>query len=247
MKEDNCVKLRAKRLPQNSDSMLYPRSGIRMLQNIIEYPPIGVADFRVEDINFDKIIHGLKKFTAKLPLEEKMSIESSWDNFRHKIESLPLRKNNLTKMKLSSLPKQESLTETDLDYVTDVDDETVLNGNVCPEEIEEGDIDRDIVIGTDVCLYTNSRKGRPWVGRVAEILPEKRFVIHWFSRSPRSKNIFIAMKNFDGSPYLTDQDLSSVMFWDMSENRNEDSFELSNYWLETIKAEYSNLDSSESY
>ena len=37
----------------------------------------------------------------------------------------------------------------------------------------------------------------------------------------------------------------SVMFWGMSENKSENGFTLSNYWLNVIKAEYLELDRRE--
>ena len=55
--------------------------------------------------------------------------------------------------------------------------------------------------------------------------------------------MFSALSNPDGSPSLAEQEKGTVMFWMMSENRREDSFTLSQYWLETIQLEYLELDS----
>ena len=103
-------------------------------------------------------------------------------------------------------------------------------------------MDEDIEEGTDVVVYTEATRKRPWVGRVSELLPNKKFIIHWYQRRSGRGNTFIAMKNFDDSPYLTEQDFQSIMFWDMSEKRTKDSFNLSNFWIEAIRQEYEKLD-----
>ena len=50
------------------------------------------------------------------------------------------------------------------------------------------------------------------------------------------------MTNFDGSPFLTEQDFDSIMFWDMSEKKKETSFDIANFWLLCFKNEYEKLD-----
>jgi len=146
-------------------------------------------------------------------------------------------------MKLEELPKQ---TAVDLaptpDYLKDavVSVENTLSGDVYEEEPLEGDLS-EVGIGTDVCVYTENRKGRPWVGRVVEILANKQFIINWFQRSGRSM-VFEAMREPDGSLALSTIELDSIMFWEMSVKRSEDKFSLPSFWLETIKMEYAKLD-----
>ena len=65
---------------------------------------------------------------------------------------------------------------------------------------------------------------------------------NWFTRSGRSL-VFEAMTEADGSPSVSTIELDSVMFWEMSVKRTEDKFTLPSYWMETIKKEYSKLDS----
>ena len=233
VKEDGIAKLRAKRLPQQSDAQLYPPTGIAVLHPGIKFGAIGSSEFRVEDIKFDKIIHGLQTEISKLPLEKQMVVRSSWDNLRHKIESLPLRRNNLRKMNILNFPKQESYQVIANESGTEESDdyEKELCGNICQPVVEEGDVYEDINVGSDVVVYTTSRKSRPWVGRVTEVLGEK-FIIHWFSRKPSTRNVFCAMNNYDGSPYQSDQHLDSIMMWDMSQKKTAESFELSNFWLQ---------------
>ena len=70
------------------------------------FEPVLAADFRVDDIKFDDILKGLRKFTVKLPLETQMSIMSSWDRLRKSLESLPTQKEVFKKLSLEDLPKQ---------------------------------------------------------------------------------------------------------------------------------------------
>ena len=52
------------------------------------------------------------------------------------------------------------------------------------------------------------------------------------------------MKDQQGKQVKSVLDLNSVMFWHMSENRSDESFTLSSYWLEAIRVEYQELDAS---
>ena len=149
----------------------------------------------------------------------------------------------MRKMKLADLPRQRKENVTsDRNESAECDVEKVITGNLCPETIEEGDLDDDITVGTDLCVYTESSVGRPWVGRVQELLPNKKFIIHWYSRRSGRGKTFRAMKKADGSPYLSEQDFDTIMFWQMSEDRTEESFTLSNFWFETMRLEYEKLD-----
>ena len=84
------VMLRGKKLPQ--DTELVPRSGIRVIKDEIDFEPVGSAEFRTENLKFDEIMRGIHIFTAKLSLQERMVITSSWDRLRDHLESLPRRK-----------------------------------------------------------------------------------------------------------------------------------------------------------
>ena len=247
-KEDGVVKIRGKKLPQNPISTLYPRPGIQILKEGVSFGPVGPAPFRVEDIKFDQIFSGIRKMTSKFNLDEKMKVESSWENLRKSLESLPSKAENFRKMDLAELPTQ-AVTEVDiLCEIGDSDDEIdMLTENLCSETIEEGDLEEDITVGTDLCVYTESNKGRPWVGRVQELLPGKKFKIQWYSRKSGRGKTFRAMVSDDGSPYVSEQDYQSIMFWEMSENRRSDSFTLSNFWLEAMKAEYNDLDQANNH
>ena len=73
------------------------------------------------------------------------------------------------------------------------------------------------------------------------MLPGQKFVIHWYSRSGRGKT-FTAMKGDDGSPNLSELSLETIMFWEFTEYRKEDSFVVSNFWMENMKVEYAKID-----
>lgn len=74
------------------------------------------------------------------------------------------------------------------------------------------------------------------------MLPGSKFTIQWFSRRTGRGQIFKAMMKEDGSPFLSEIELASIMFWEMSEDRREDSFKLAPFWLEAIRNEYCKLD-----
>ena len=243
-KEEGKVKFRGKFLPQLPDSELVPRPGIRLIkENTTFEEPVGAAEFRVEEIKFHDIFKLIQKQTSKLPLEEKMKIISSWENLKKTLQSLPGKINTLKKMKLEELPKQIVNDIVPIpDYLKDatLSVDKQLAGDVYEEEPVEGDLS-EVSPGTDVCVYTENTKGRPWVGRVIEILDKKRFTINWFIRLGRSL-VFQAMTEADGSPSVSTIELDSIMFWEMSVKRTEDKFTLPCFWLETIKMEYTKLD-----
>ena len=98
----------------------------------------------------------------------------------------------MKKMNLDILPTQEVdlMMAIDDDSCEGIDVNKMLTGNLCPELIEDGDLDEDIEQGTDVVVYTEATRKRPWVGRVSELLPNKKFIIHWYQRRSGSGNTF---------------------------------------------------------
>ena len=236
------VVFRAKKLPQ--DTQLVPKAGIRLVKPGIVFSPVGCAEFRVERINFDEIIRGLMIYLSKQPNHERIKVLKSWDALRERIESSPRRRDSYPKMKLLDLPKQQYEILQVPDYLEDGDDsDKELEGDFYSEEIRDGDLDSEIAVGLDVCVYTLEKEGRPWVGRVVEILTDQRFIIHWFSRRTTRSKKFEAMYNDNGTRSVSEMENSSVMVRQMSENRTETSFTLSSYWLEDIRREYELHDS----
>merc|ERR1712183_1117196 len=98
-----------------------------------------------------------------------------------------------------------------------------------------------IRVGLDVIIYTESREERPWIGRVARILEDKKFYIHWFRRNGKGTK-FHAMFNPDNTPYISELELSSVMMWDISAQRSENNFQVTPYRLAQIGKEYKKYD-----
>ena len=92
-----------------------------------------------------------------------------------------------------------------------------------------------------VCSMT-IHPGRPWVGRVADLLPNNKLSVNWFCREGRSRK-FKLLIDSEGKNNCSVIELSMIMFWSMSENRSDTEFSLSNYYLETISEEYKNIDS----
>jgi len=188
---------------------------------------------------------GLKKYTDKLPLLERMNVISSWENLRHKLESSVRNSSCLKKLKLLDFPTQNPSEDVEVpDYLQNTLPSDCLSGEYYLEEPDEGYLD-EISEGSDVCVYTLSKRGRPWVGRVVQILPSSKFMIKWFVKSNSSVRggcIFRAMPTSDDQN-ISEIDRESIMFWHLAEQREEDSFFLSKYWLEVMKREYESLDS----
>ena len=240
-KESGKVKFRAKKLPQ--DAELVPRAGLRLLKDGTVFCPVDPAEFRTQEIMFDRIFKAVATLTSKLTLIEKMRIQSSWDRLRDSLEAFPRRRRSLRKMILTDLPKQviHDLPPVPA-FLRDTDDGNVISGDIHDEAVEEGSLD-EIHEDLDVCVYTDVSVGRPWVGRVKQMLPGRNFVLQWFSRKSGRGKTFTALVGEDGNPSLSELEIASIMFWGMSENRMEDSFMLSPFWLETIRLEYEKLDS----
>lgn len=235
------VKLYGKKLPQ--DVQLVPRSGIRLIKEGIDFVPVKVAGFRIETVMFDEIIRGLQIHLAKLPSIERRPVMDSWDRLRDTLENIPNRSENFPLMKIRDLPEQSTVeAQLTISMEDESEDGLELTGDKYPEYVDEGDIDTELSLGTDVCVYTNDRLGRPWVGRVLQILEYQRFIVHWFTRKTCRSSKFTALKNADGSNSVSEVEYGAVMFWDMSENRTMNSFTLSEFWLRTIEREYDQID-----
>ena len=120
---------------------------------------------------------------SKLPPAERRPVLDSWDRLRDTIESLQNRSIHFPKMKIKDLPEQ-TVVDSQLHFTLDEESEDgmELAGDKYPEYVEEGDIDTELRENTDVCIYTNERSGRPWMGRVLQVLEDHRFIVHWFTR-----------------------------------------------------------------
>ena len=246
-KEKEKVRLRVKKLPQ--DTEYSPPTGIQLLADVINYSDVDVADFRIEKIQFPKVFRSLDAFLKTISPRESMRLKSSWEVLRRKIETLPEQKSSIQKMRITDFPEQSenSIPLSAIpDHIEDVlaTKEREISGQIYPEELKEGNFNESIAIGLDVVVYTTSKHKRPWTGRVLEILKDNSFRIQWYTRKNRSTTFF-AMEDECGAPEISVLNNEVVMFWDIScvETRTVKSFELSKYWLEKIRKEYSSLDS----
>ena len=234
-KEDGSVKLRYKKLPQTLQWQ--PPTGIRLIKEDVEYLPVTADAFRVEDLKLDEIFKSVNKYLSTMTNSDRIKTSNSWDKIRETLESLPRKSPNLPTMKILDFPKQEKDAPASPGGLPDLNQDVPdLVGEVFPAELEESDFSSSILVGMDVVLYTKS-KNRPWLGRVVEILEDGRFILQWFSRRSRSKT-FYAMSNSDGSKFVSEEDCDAVMLWEMTTEKTETSFVLTEYWLNKIKEEY---------
>lgn len=241
--ENGYAKLRVKKLPQ--DSEIVPRAGIRLLKKGHPYGPVKAADLRLERLNFDQVLKGIRIYTENLPLLEKMRIETSWDKLRDRLEELP--KSTLYEyMVLSDLPTQRIEQVTIPSYLNVTDNTPPIRGELYPELCVEGRVEEDASVDMDVVVYTKDKRSRPWVGRIVKLLENKKFLLHWYGRKSVRSTIFSALSNNDGSPYIAELENEMVMFWTVSEpqSRKSDSFSISPAWMETIMREYETVDSN---
>ena len=235
-REEEMTKLRFKRLPQDQEWL--PPTGIQLINKNITFNPIGSSDFRVESLNLDKIFHDLEKYLRRMPAKTRVAVSQSWSRLREELEGLPKMKKNLPPMKLSELPKMLVEAEKSIpDHYEFVEEDRDNLPEILGKVFEQGLFDANIKPGLDVIVYTRSLVGRPWVGRVNEIHGNQTFSIQWFDRQGKTLK-FRAMVNPDKTPYISVLDNSTVMFWDISVERSESSFQLSPYWLTKVMKEY---------
>ena len=244
--ENGQAKFRGKLYPQDDEYI--PETGIQLLKEGIEFDAVGPTDFRIEKLELDKVFRCLHYFLSTLPTTERIRVSSSWEALRKTLDSLPTRKDNLMKMKISEFPEQSADTAPGMpehigQFLPDLEDVPHLRGELF-HEVSEGDFNREAAVGADVVVYTREKENRPWVGRVVKVLPKNKFTLQWYKRRSSRANTFHAMVSKDGSPVLSTQDTAVVMYWHISEphTRTENSFRLSTCWLEKIYQDYSNHD-----
>ena len=241
-REGDQIALRAKKYPQ--DRVWSPDTGIKLVKSNIVYDPVDVAPFRVEDLNLEKVMSDLRSRYFPLFInKERRQIESSWEKLYQKLMDLP--KKVLPRMKLNDLVHKRKV-DTELahpGYLLEHIDAGValppeLKGTLHPPTpADKMEFQGDARKGVDVVLWTHSKRSRPWLGRVNDIVNDEEFIIHWYEKKGGGNKYYASMQE-DGTPYLSKQSMSSVMFWQMSINATEDTFELTEYELKRIMHEY---------
>ena len=243
-KENGITLLRGKKYPQDTCEWL-PKEGIELLASNVDLNSvIPIAPMRIEKLNLDAVYMGVvTKYIPYLCDEEKMYVTSSWERLKVKLENLP-KKKNLTKMSLLKFPKQErstSMLPRMLDTLLNCE-ERELSGSKPALDPEIGSFDSEIKVDMDVVIFTHVKCSRPWLGRVVSVSQkEKEFTIRWFLRKQKSRVFFAADKN--GKPYTSRVSSDSVMLWNFSENRSDNSFEVSKECISKIMKVYEEHDS----
>ena len=134
-----------------------PRAGILLLKENVVFHPVEAAEFRTHEIPFDSIFKTVKIFTSKLPLEEKMKVQTSWDRLRDTMENFPRRSHILRKMNLLEFPKQsQNVVAAIPSYLEESRNNQEISGNLCDESVDEGNLD-EISEQMDVCVYTSAK------------------------------------------------------------------------------------------
>ena len=181
-KENNEVKLRCKRLPQSP--RYGPPTGLMLVKEDLNLQAnIGSADFRIDQLNLDHLMQFITKRYESFPLFERIDIISNWESVCKKLRDLPKKKETLVKMSLIELPVQDE--SQNLRPLPDMEDQNIdreITGIEFKERIAEGDVE-EVLPGMDVAVYTENKRGRPWVGKVLSINKDQNeFEIHWFEK-----------------------------------------------------------------
>ena len=237
-KELGEVKLRYKKLPQSPE--YGPICGIQLLKVVGGLHPIKASEFRIESLNLDKLLRGLQPFFATFDLETRMQVVSRWEALKKTLEALPVKRDSLPRMDLMKFPKQaqvrSSIVEVEENY-------REVQGTFCKSVVEEGDLEKDLCTGMDVCVYTSMKQKRPWVGRVTKVKGKQSFEINWYQKDKASKcGKYDSMTHDDGSVYVSELNVSSVMFWAFTERREATSFIITPYWQDCLMKEYGKID-----
>jgi hypothetical protein len=223
-----------------------PEEGIKLLKDGFECSPVPASEFRLESLNLERVYSDLyNKFFPTLEKQERKKAEASWEKLRTVLENLPKKQKNLPTLRLSSLPKQNpELQPLVPDHLEQFMREDIpdLVGEHCNVETSFGKFQMDIQPTMDVSVYTCSVKERPWLGRVLNVQEDGiNFEVQWFKKKGRSLQ-YQALYNKDGTRYTSVLLLETVMFWEFSDNKTDETFEISKEWYRKIMEEYSSHD-----
>ena len=235
------VKFRYKRLPQ--DPEFGPAAGMKLVKASLAQSPVHVADFRIEQLQLDKLFRSLEAFFQTLPINIRMEVVADWHALKKTLEALPQKKESMPKMDLSTLQGFTRTADIPICLEPNEEGHREIQGDFFEEAVDEGVIEEELRIGIDVCVYTKNKQQRPWVGRVVKIEEASTFVIHWYQKVKGSKSgQYEALQHDDGSPYISKQLVKSVMFWAFTEETSGAGFVISPYWQSCLKREYEKLD-----
>ena len=229
--EDGEVGLRYKKLPQ---SLQYgPAKGIQLVKTFDGFEPVKASEFRVETLQLDKLVRGLLPYFSTMDLGTKIRVQSRWESRKKILEGLPAKREGLPRMDLCELPTRSN-SEPKSSEVEE--DHRQVQGTFYEDIVEEGDLEKEICVNMDVCVYTVQKRRRPWVGRVITLKGRENFVINWYEKDPSTKcGKYVSMKNEDGTLYTSEMDLATVMLWSFTVDRQENSFVITPVWQDCLK------------
>ena len=240
-KDNGQTRLRYKKLPQSPE--YGPVEGIQLFATRGVVGLVQAADFRIESLNLDKLVRGLQPLFQTLNLEHRMLVVSRWDALKKTLEALPLKKEVLPRMDLDELPRQ---IEVETDGMESDEEDSHIQGTFFETAIEEGVLEEDMCVGMDVCVYTEVKRNRPWVGRVTGFKDRDTYTVNWYEKDKATKSgKYVSRLNDDQSLYTSDLDFSTVMMWAFSESKRDNSFVISPVWQDCLKKEYAKMDRRE--
>ena len=233
LKENEQTKMKYKFLPQGPEWL--PRSGLKLLKDSAEFGPVGVAAFRLDQLEMDEVEASLrKKYFPSLTNQVRQNVMTSWQRLRRRLEEVERKSYALPKMKLQDLPKSGNQPKDVFEFEdTEKEIEKEVEGELYPEERS------DVSVGEDIAVFTTVKTGRPWVGRVLEVY-EDQVLVHWFSKK-RRKYTYEELQNQDGTPQTDKIPRQSIMYRCVSSVVKETSFTITPTWLNKILIEYDRL------
>lgn len=243
-KENGVGVLRAKKYPQ--DSQWRPDDGIKLIKDSVDFSEVGVDELRIDKLNLDKVFSGLyTKYFPQLSERDRMNAQSSWEKLRTVIENLPKKQNNFPKLKLLELPKQAVKLNPVIPSYLQPYQTSEVRELIGAKEVLEPEVSvfrTEIRKDMDVAVYTRVSSTRPWLGRVVKVLTGGLdFEIQWFKRKSKSL-VFYSSTNSDGTPFTSLMSTDTVMLWNFSDNKSDNSFQLSQEWFDKIMKEYADHD-----
>ena len=245
-KEGGFVKLRGKRYL--FDDEWTPYTGIRLLNEGTEFTSIMPAELRIEKLDLPKVFLHLEKYFSTFPLVERLVVQGSWEKLRGKLEKLPSEIESCEGMNISELMSQDPnkliVIPQHFSHLNQDEDIPDLQGETFPEELNEADFEEEVREGLDVLVYTRTKLGRPWVGRVLNRKDSSTFTIQWYEKKRGNLNIFYAAKNSDGTAYTAELDTGMVILWNFSTRLDHQSFSVNTFFLTKFKEEYARHDAA---
>ena len=129
---------------------------------------VKTAELRIDKLELDKLMRSLQVYFSIIqPLEKRMQVQTEWERLKKHLESLPTK--TFPKMDLTELPVQENEIESTDNSFTEPDEVRTIKGEFHIDNIEEAEFEEEICVGMDVCVYTERKIKRPWVGIVVSV------------------------------------------------------------------------------